>query len=480
MPKRQRPSKDIELDTVINLCRDGDMASTTELRELAHELGVKNAHTLTKRSLCHLFALLRGRSDISIELPPPPAEFMDPVTQSVFNDAWVNDIGHTYDHSTIDKLELYEDEKESYRRDPQTRGRIHSWAPNYALQGLLDDWKLRSGFYEEDDLMHNDIPEWDNVTDHPSVKKWIDELRERLSSDARVTAPRAPRATIVEPARPVYEQTPSTNARSVTTQRPVYSGRRHVNLVITMSNDWRIHEHYSATHDSIVVLQHANGHLRNRLWLPRETLFDESLFVLNDFNDDVRNAPHVSVLRRRAWQMAQSGVFSPLDFFITFGRNNYRANQRPPMRALYSDMSSLPDRRPLDVTVDSDRDPDGRRWRRERYFDIVTLLPDGHEQRERFRYDQETRSVRMELYYDTTLQRLDQAPSIETSNWFERHDYNIAIRPSKVHHSMRESVLKNYQTKYERNTISTRREFVIDQTTPGVSTVVGLLARTEI
>ena len=425
-----------KIERLITLCSVGDMTSTMKLREKARKLGIQNANTMNKRGLCQMFAVLHGVDPlkIAIHLPSPPHELVEPVTHDVFNDPWVNDSGHTYNHSTIDKLPLYKDEKEqlTYRRDPQTRHRIHNWAPNYAFNGLLRSWKGDSGFYEEECVTHNDIPEWKpSVDEDPRLKDWIRHQKDRIQPEV----PQAPRTTIVEIAKPLR--------------------RHHMNVVITMSLDWRVHEEYSKTFDSIVVKQYTNGILRKHHTFPLSTTFHHDLFLYNDFNDDVRNDPIILISRKTAWEMAQNGVFSQHDYYIVFYDASCRRTRQTSIQ-LYSDMFSLPSVRPRNVFVGSDINPDGTQWRRQCFCDIVILLPENHEQRELFIYDHGVRDIYIRRYHDHVMVHSDKAPSLTAARiWFERNSYNTEIQPTEEHHSIREQILLSYQIHNDHTIIET-------------------------
>ena len=48
---------------LIDLCQSDDIASTTQLRAMAQNLGITNFDTMNKRCLCHTMALLWRKND---------------------------------------------------------------------------------------------------------------------------------------------------------------------------------------------------------------------------------------------------------------------------------------------------------------------------------------------------------------------------------------------------------------------------------
>ena len=175
------------MKNLIDLCQSDAIKSTTHLRAMAHKLGITNFDTMNKRCLCHMLALLwRKKNDmiqvqrpetpvdtvnhtvnhpdtrdeylkaITIALPETPDEYTDPITRVLLDDPVLTDHGFTYNSSTIDQLPFHDDE--TNKREPTNRLPLTRTTPNRIMKTIVDQWKVSSGYYDEDVFTLADVP----------------------------------------------------------------------------------------------------------------------------------------------------------------------------------------------------------------------------------------------------------------------------------------------------------------------------------
>ena len=453
---------------------------------MAQKLGITNFDTMNKRCLCHTMALLWRKNDIiqvqlpetpadtvkhtgkrpdtrdeylksvTIALPETPDEYTDPITRVPLDDPVLTDYGFTYNSSTIDQLPFHDGE--TNKREPTNRLPLTRTTPNRIMKTIVDQWKVSSGYYDEDVFTLADVPIV--VNDDIWLNDWIRDTQRRLSTT--IVVPTRTPTVMVQPRQNNVHNTP---IRTPPAPHPIL--RNSVNIIIVMSDHWIVNEEYSRDSSGwICVKQYANGLLHIIKSFPLDTIFNDLLFVENDFNDNVRFDENILITRRQTWEAACRDVFPPNDFRIEFsGSGSSVSNtfeQRP-----FASVSSF--ERPTNVPIGPDMQSNGQQWRRRRYIDIVTLLSDNNTQRERFIWDMESQIINTELYIGSDRKYIGHAPMFgvhlrnsmravhsystvdapydpEINRWFDTNGYNRYLTDIIDHTPLRALIIADFQS----------------------------------